>query len=94
MIGLHRSRKGSAAVPPHAPTGQTLVDAAQSEAVVNPARALAIISAVLFGGAALSVLHSGRRLRGWAFQKTLEICYWIPEIDAVVQQKERARRAQ
>jgi hypothetical protein len=62
------------------------------EAVVNPARALAIISAVLFAGAALSVLHSGRRLRGWAFQKTLEICYWIPEIDAAVQPKERARR--
>lgn len=62
------------------------------EAVANPARALAIISAVLFAGAALSVLHSGRRLRGWAFQKTLEICYWVLEIDAAVQQKERGRK--
>ena len=28
MVGPHRSHKRSAAVPPHAPTGQTLVDAA------------------------------------------------------------------
>jgi hypothetical protein len=33
-----------------------------------------------------------RRLNAY-FQKTLEICYWIPEIDAAVQQTERARRA-
>lgn len=43
-------------------------------------------AAVLFAAAAVSVLRAGRRVRGWAISKTVQICYWIPEIDEVIRQ--------
>jgi hypothetical protein len=43
-------------------------------------------AAVLFAAAAISVLRAGRRVRRWAISKTLQICYWIPEIDEAIRQ--------
>ena len=37
---------------------------------------------VLFLVAAWAVAQRGRALRAWAVMKTLELAYWIPEIDA------------
>lgn len=54
------------------------------EAAVSTNRAAAILCAVLFGAAALSCVGQGRRLRGWAAMKTLQICYWIPGIDEMI----------
>jgi hypothetical protein len=47
--------------------------------------AAAIGCSVLFTAAMLSSIRQGRRLRGWAKMKTLEICYWIPGIGESVQ---------
>ena len=59
---------------------------ALAEAATRHHIAVSVICAVLFAAATLSVLRSGRRLRTWATAKTLQICYWIPEIDEVVRQ--------
>lgn len=59
---------------------------ATAEAATGRHTAVSVISAVLFAAAVVSVLRSGRRLRTWATSKTLQICYWIPEIDETVRQ--------
>jgi hypothetical protein len=46
MIGLHRSHKRSAAVPPHAPTGQTLVDAALADESQAPSGGIGHVGAI------------------------------------------------
>lgn len=43
---------------------------------------LAAGSAVTLGAAAVALVVQGRRLRHWANLKTLELCFWIPDIDA------------
>jgi hypothetical protein len=48
-------------------------------------------AAVLLAAAAISVLRAGRRVRRWAISKTLQICYWIPEIDEVIRQGSSGR---
>jgi hypothetical protein len=50
----------------------------------------AVVCSVLFASATLSGIHQGKRLRQWANMKTLEICYWIPDIDGIFQ---RARHS-
>jgi hypothetical protein len=54
------------------------------EAATGHDIAASAVTSVLFAAAALSVLRSGRRLRVWANEKTLQICYWIPQIDDAV----------
>ncbi len=56
------------------------------EAATGHDTLLSGVSAVLLAGAAFSVLSAGRRVRAWATEKTLQICYWIPEIDEVIRQ--------
>jgi len=56
------------------------------EAATGHHIAASAIAAVLFAAAALSVLRAGRRVRIWAIDKTLQRCYWIPEIDEVIRQ--------
>jgi hypothetical protein len=41
----------------------------------------ALICALLFAGAVPSCIGQGKQLRQWAEMKTLQICYWIPDID-------------
>jgi hypothetical protein len=41
----------------------------------------ALMCAVLFAGGVPSCIGQGKRLRQWAEMKTLQICYWIPDID-------------
>jgi hypothetical protein len=41
----------------------------------------ALICALLFAGAVPSCIGQGKRLRQWAEMKTLQVCYWIPDID-------------
>ncbi len=43
---------------------------------------LAAVSAVVFGVASVILIVQGRRLRHWANLKTLELCFWVPELDA------------
>ena len=45
---------------------------------------VSVIAAIHFAAAAFSVLRSGKRLQNWANVKTLQICYWIPEVDALL----------
>ena len=41
--------------------------------------------AVLSLAGALSAIRQGKRLRIWADMKTLQICYWIANIDELIQ---------
>ncbi len=43
---------------------------------------LAAVSAVVFGAASVTLVVQGRRLRHWANLKTLELCFWLPDVDA------------
>jgi hypothetical protein len=38
--------------------------------------------AMAFGVASVTLVVQGRQLRHWANLKTLELCFWIPDIDA------------
>jgi hypothetical protein len=51
------------------------------EIVVGTNRPLAAGSAALFLVAAVLGARQGRILREWSDLKTLEICYWVPDID-------------
>ena len=55
-----------------------------AEAIVGTHPVAAILCAVFFGAAVFSCIGQGARLRGWANMKTLDICYWIPDIDDMV----------
>lgn len=41
----------------------------------------AMTRAVLFAAAAPGLITQGRKLSYWASLKTLEFCFWIPDID-------------
>lgn len=45
-------------------------------------RAAAIVGAVLLAVSALAALGQAAKLRYWADLKTLEVCLWLPDIDA------------
>lgn len=59
---------------------------AVAEAAAGRHTTASVIAAVLFAAAAISMLRAGRRMRSWAYGKTLQICYWIPEIDEAIRQ--------
>jgi disulfide bond formation protein DsbB len=48
--------------------------------------------AVLLALATLCGISQSRRMRLWANMKTLEICYWIPDIDEIVERKAHSSR--
>ncbi|MGI5349782.1 hypothetical protein ACQEU8_16555 [Streptomyces sp. CA-250714] len=52
------------------------------ELVVGPARVLAGGCAALLLVSLIAAIRHGRRVRHWDRLKTLEICFWIPDIDA------------
>jgi len=54
------------------------------EAAAGNHTAVSAVTAVLFAAATVSVLRAGRRVRTWASSKTLQVCYWIPEIDEII----------
>jgi hypothetical protein len=58
------------------------------EAVVGRHPQAAITAAVLLLWAALAGLWQSQRLRHWANLKTLEVCFWIADIDTHVQPAE------
>lgn len=55
--------------------------AAVVELFVGRNHALAAGCAVLFLGGFVAFIVQARRLGHWATMKTLELCYWIPDID-------------
>jgi hypothetical protein len=54
------------------------------EAAHGSHRVAAILCALFFGGAMLSCIGQGKLLRTWADSKTLQICYWIPDVDKMI----------
>ncbi|MBO2448551.1 hypothetical protein J4573_15720 [Actinomadura barringtoniae] len=66
--------------------------AAIVEAVGDHHRPTAIVCAVLLGLAALVSVPENQKLRDWANHKTLEACFWTPEIDEVLRPPEPAPR--
>jgi hypothetical protein len=60
--------------------------AAVVELVLGANPLLAIFAAVLCLGGFGSLIAQGRRLRHWAGLKTLELCFWLPEVDALLRQ--------
>lgn len=42
---------------------------------------MAAVFAVLFGTGAMAAIVQGRKLGRWAQSKTLELCFWLPDID-------------
>jgi hypothetical protein len=68
---------------------------AAAEAATGHHTVAAAIAAALFAAAALSLLQASRQVRTWATEKTLGVCYWIPEIDDIIRQpRTPARRYQ
>jgi hypothetical protein len=65
---------------------------ALAEAATGHQTAVSVICTVLFAAAALSALRAGKRLRIWEVSKTLQVCYWIPEIDETIRQGSAAPR--
>ena len=55
-----------------------------TEAATGGRPVVGVLCALLFGGAVLSCIGQGKRLRDWAESKTLQICFWIPNIDEMV----------
>ncbi|WP_392667035.1 hypothetical protein [Streptomyces sp. LN785] len=51
------------------------------ELVVGPDRVLAGCCAALLWVSLTAAVRHGRRVRHWDRLKTLEICFWIPDID-------------
>lgn len=51
------------------------------ELAVGPHRVLAGGCAALLLGSLTAAIRQGRRVRHWDRLKTLEICFWIPDID-------------
>jgi hypothetical protein len=58
------------------------------EAVVGHHPQAAIAAAVLLLGGTLAGLWQGQRLRHWANLRTLQVCFWITDIDTHVQPAE------
>lgn len=52
------------------------------ELAVGPHRFLAACSAVLLSTAVVGTVRGERKTRHYPWLKTLEICFWIPDIDA------------
>jgi hypothetical protein len=42
---------------------------------------LAVLCAVVFGGASVLLVLQGRKLSYMASMKTLELCFWLPDVD-------------
>ncbi|WP_436493367.1 hypothetical protein [Actinokineospora sp. HUAS TT18] len=55
--------------------------AAVVEIFIAPNRWLAVGCAVLLVSWPVLLIIQGRRLRRWAHLKTLELCFWVPDID-------------
>jgi hypothetical protein len=62
--------------------------AAVVEAVGGHHRPTAIVCAVLLGLASLISIPENQKLRDWANHKTLEACFWMPEIDEALRPPE------
>jgi hypothetical protein len=53
----------------------------------GPRPLVAAVSAVLFAAVSVVLLAQGRKIGHWASIKTLELCFWLPDLD------ERVRRS-
>lgn len=51
--------------------------------------ALAAVSLVLLAVGSVSLVAQGRKMGHWATIKTLELCFWIPEIDERLEVEEK-----
>jgi hypothetical protein len=55
--------------------------AALVELAAGTNRPLAAVCAVLFGLGTVGSMWQGQKLRHWANIRTLEVCFWLPDID-------------
>jgi hypothetical protein len=55
--------------------------AALVELAIGANRPLAAVCAVLFGLGTVGSMWQGQKLRHWANIRTLEVCFWLPDID-------------
>lgn len=51
------------------------------EAFAGPRPLIAVCCAVLFAVASVALVTQGRKLGHWASMKTLELCFWLPDVD-------------
>lgn len=58
------------------------------EAVVDRNPTVAIVCAVILGVGGFAAVPENQKLRHWAVLKTLETCFWLPEIDAELQPRQ------
>lgn len=61
------------------------------EAVAGGPRDVAVVCAVALAAAAVAALAQAAKLRYWADLKTLEVCYWLPDVDAAFAPEPRRR---
>lgn len=61
------------------------------EAVVGGNPPVAVVCAVMLGVGGLAAVPENQKLRHWAVLKTLETCFWLPEVDAGLQPRQRWR---
>ncbi|OLF18910.1 hypothetical protein [Actinophytocola xanthii] len=61
--------------------------AAVVETFAGPRPVVAAVSAALFAAVSVVLLAQGRKIGHWASIKTLELCFWLPDVD------ERVRRS-
>ncbi|MES9541864.1 hypothetical protein [Actinomadura sp. NPDC000600] len=61
------------------------------EAVVNRNLPVAAVCAVVLGVGGIATVPENQKLRHWAVLKTLETCFWLPEVDAELQPRQRWR---
>jgi hypothetical protein len=58
------------------------------ELIAGDSRAFAACAAVLLAGLTVAAVNRGQRLRSWATVKTLELAFWVPDIDEKVRVRE------
>lgn len=64
--------------------------AAVVEAFAGPKPLIAVCCAVLFAVTSVALITQGRKLGHWATMKTLELCFWLPDVDERVRAGESA----
>lgn len=81
---VNRLRSGGLMARNAAPALALAAVTALVEAFTSGHPVLAVLCAVAFAGGSLATLLQGRRLSYMASMKTLELCFWLPDVDAKV----------
>jgi hypothetical protein len=81
---VNRVRAGGLMARNAAPALLLAAVAALVEVFVSGRPLIAAACAAMFAGGSLALLLQGRRLGHMASMKTLELCFWLPDVDARV----------